>query len=149
MLSECGTGVAAAGAPSRRQTHVAREPNVAKRGCILIVEDDDISRRMLVKLFGRLGFDASGAATIQEGLAHLEGKSCLILDLNLPDGLGTAVLQKVRSENRPIRVAVFTGSTDAELLGEAKRHRPDGFFNKPINLNELIAWVEGAGGVAA
>jgi CheY-like chemotaxis protein len=125
-------------------------PDETKRSrqSILIVEDDPFTRDVLVMLLSDLGYDTVPVATVADGLEKLDGQSCAILDLNLPDGLGTHVLKRIRDERRPIRVAVATGSTNMTLLDEAERLGAT-FFQKPVNVNALIEWLEGERAAAA
>ena len=112
---------------------------------ILVVEDDETARDALVQLLRHLGYAPVAAGTVADGLALIDGQACAILDLNLPDGYGTVILRRIRAENRPIRVAVATGTTDDELLTEALASGPDILLRKPFDVNALIAWLEAAG----
>jgi CheY-like chemotaxis protein len=111
---------------------------------VLVVEDDPGSRRALVQLLSIMGYDPCAAATVAEGLARLDGQHALLLDLNLPDGLGTAVLEKVRSEGRPIRVAVVTASFDDRLMADVERLKPDTVLRKPLDIRVLREWLRAA-----
>lgn len=119
-------------------------PNVA-RG-VLIVEDDPLIRAALEHLLGRFGYHTVAVGSVAEGLAVLDGQACAILDLNLPDGLGTVILERIREEERPIRVAIATGTSDLGLLSEVERHRPDLVLRKPVDLNALLEWLRNVAG---
>jgi two-component system response regulator TctD len=108
---------------------------------VLVVEDDRISRTALVQLLSIMGYEPCAAATVAEGLARLDGQQALLLDLNLPDGLGTAILEKVRSERRPIRVAVITASFDEWLMADVDKLKPDAIFRKPLDVGALREWL--------
>jgi CheY-like chemotaxis protein len=113
--------------------------------CILIVEDDRVARNALVHLLTHLGYRTVEATTVAEGLAVLNGQQFAIVDLNLPDGAGTAILKRIRAENRPMRVAVASGTSDENLWAEAQSYKPDLLLRKPIDMNQLLAWLEAAG----
>ena len=115
------------------------------RASILIVEDDPRTRLALVSLLEHLGYTTIPVGTVAEGIELLDGQDCAILDLNLPDGLGTTVLKRIRDERRPIRVAVATGTSDEQLLDETRKLDPEIILHKPIDVNALIAWLERAG----
>lgn len=110
----------------------------------LIVEDDAATRHAVRKLLTRSGYNVACAATLDEANAKLlqMRPACLILDLNLPDGAGTVLLQQIRAERLPIRVAVTTGATQPALLNEILRLEPDAFFWKPFNMSDLLRWLE-------
>jgi CheY-like chemotaxis protein len=112
---------------------------------ILIVEDDCMVSAALRTILTRLGHPVVAVGSVAEGLAALDGQAFAILDLNLPDGLGTVILERIQAEGRPIRVAVATGTTDADLLSDAARHRPELLLRKPYDLNVLIEWLDSAG----
>ena len=60
---------------------------------LLVVDDDHYTRYALRNLFARRGWQVDLASTVAEALAFLdEAHRCVILDLNLPDGGGEAVL---------------------------------------------------------
>src|SRR5687768_13097218 len=91
---------------------------IQRRGqSVLIVEDDAVTRMALVLLLSQLGYDTVPVATVAEGVERLDGQDRAILDLNLPDGLGTEVMRRILNEKRPIRVIVTTGTTSAGLIG--------------------------------
>ena len=112
------------------------------RQSVLIVEDEPLTRLALVYLLSQLGYATVPVATIAEGLERLDGQQCAILDLNLPDGLGTHVLQRIRDAGRPIRVAVTTGTSDLELLDDCRRLRAELVLQKPIDVNALLRWLK-------
>jgi len=97
-------------------------------------------------ILGQLGYHTVPVASVAEGVERLDGQDFAILDLNLPDGLGTLVLGRIRNEKRAIRVAVTTGTSDAALLAEARRLGPELILRKPIDISALLKWIEGAKG---
>jgi DNA-binding response OmpR family regulator len=109
---------------------------------LLIVEDNDGARSALVGLGRHFGFEVSTAASVREALAQLDGHAAVLLDLNLPDGLGTDVLAVMRSTGHPARVAVWTARDDPETMREVQALRPDAVFIKPKGLDALLAWLQ-------
>jgi two-component system KDP operon response regulator KdpE len=111
------------------------------RPTVLLVEDHDGARRALGQLLVLSGFRVRDAATVREALERLDGQDFIILDLQLPDGLGLAVLRKLNDEGSMQRVAVCSGSTDPTLLDAVRRERPDRIFSKPLDFAALIEWL--------
>jgi two-component system, repressor protein LuxO len=106
------------------------------------VEDDASSRNALLLLLRHSGFDGRHAATVSEAIAKLpEGPCCVILDLMLPDGNGSSVLEHIRTANLPMRVAIATGASDWEQMVDAPRLRPDAVFRKPLQFDRLMTWL--------
>ena len=110
---------------------------------ILLIEDDFASHQMLRKILVRLGCEVTSAMTVAGGLALLDTEpNGVILDLMLPDGDGETILRKIRSDRRPIRVAVTTGEGDLDRLRRVGELGPELLIRKPINLDELIRGLE-------
>ncbi len=117
-------------------------PLAEKIACrILVVEDDQQARDALVLLLSRFGFQTDTAGSVAEGLERLHEQQCAILDLNLPDGHGTEILERIRAENRPVRVAVVSGTTDEQLWTETQKYEPELLLRKPFDINVLLEWL--------
>jgi len=112
---------------------------------ILIVEDDPITRMALEKILVQLGHTVVTVASVAESLERLDGQQCEILDLNMADGVGTTVIERIRAENRPMRVAVVTGTTDTALLASVRTYAPQIVLRKPLNVALLLNWIDETG----
>ena len=110
---------------------------------VLLVEDDRRSHQLLRQILVEGGWDVISAMTQASGLAGIDcDPDCVILDLGLPDGGGEAILEKIRSERLAVRVAVMTAEGDPERLHRVAALEPDLFLSKPIDLPELIRWLD-------
>ena len=109
----------------------------------LIGDDEPTFRKGLATRAESLGHDVDTAAAVAEALAKLPSSpSRALRDLNLPDGLGTAVLERIRAERLPIKVAVVSGTSDAALLSDVERLGADAVFPKPPDLDALTEWLQ-------
>src|SRR5262249_28848279 len=110
----------------------------------LVVEDDPSGREILITVLSRLGHEVETAKTVHQALRLLETfkPTHMLLDLMLPDGSGAELLEKVREEKLPVKVALVTGAGSTRFWDEAIKHSPDAVFRKPWNLSELKAWLE-------
>jgi DNA-binding response OmpR family regulator len=111
---------------------------------VLIVEDHAPTLTGLARIFAGKGWDVCTAATLEEGLACLDPPpDCLVLDLNLPDGQGEAILQQIREDGLPTRVvAVTTGVSDPSRWADVTLYRPDVMILKPIDPEILCRLCE-------
>jgi DNA-binding response OmpR family regulator len=109
----------------------------------LVVEDDASVRRALGRVFRSADYDVEFASNLQDGLAKLNGHHVVLVDLQLPDGCGTSLLQKIRGEARPVRVAVYSGLIDAAAVVKASGVTPDAIFQKPVDFDQLLKWLTG------
>jgi len=112
---------------------------------ILVVEDDADSSEMLAMFLSHHGHQVEVASSLAAGLERLDEPWDVVLsDLGLPDGSGLEMARQARRLARPPhRLIAFTGYGATEHI-EASRHA--GFDNhvvKPIDLDELLAIVEG------
>jgi DNA-binding response OmpR family regulator len=110
---------------------------------LLIVEDDTTIASALELVFRAVGVTPIIAATVSEGIAKLDECDVALIDLILPDGLGTRLLRAIRLGSKPIRAAIYSGTEDAEDIMEASGERPGAMFKKPTDFGLLLAWVFG------
>ena len=125
-----------------------RFASAAERRCVLVVEDDRLTRAFLVENLIADGFHAVGAAGAGEGLRAIEVRqpSLVLLDLGLEDGSGLALLDRVRASDGlatrvdpEVPVIVLSGR-----VGESDRVRSfergaDDHVCKPFLYSELLA----------
>jgi CheY-like chemotaxis protein len=107
---------------------------------MLVVEDHLATRCALYAIFTRLGWQVSVAGTVAEGIALLnleQEPCCLILDIELPDGRGGQVLERLRAMAFKTRVVVSSGLQDPRRLRELADLEPDAFLPKPIAIEEV------------
>jgi DNA-binding response OmpR family regulator len=120
----------------------------ATGGCrrVLVVEDDPASRRALVSLLKLNGIQALYASNLSEAIKQLDAlPDCVLLDLMLPDGTGGTILEFIRSQGLPIRVAFTTGAADWRQFLTGTDFRPDAIFIKPLDFSSISRWLGIAG----
>jgi DNA-binding response OmpR family regulator len=94
------------------------------------------------------GYAVSEAATLAEAMPQAMGDAdddgadgCppewILLDLMLPDGVGTDLLRRLRFESVASKVCVITGC-GAGMLGEVEALGPDHIFTKPLDVDRLL-----------
>ena len=106
---------------------------------ILVVEDDAAFARILLDLAHELDFDCVIANTTDEGMALARelAPNGILLDINLPDGSGLALLDRLKRnpDTRHIPVHMVSVSDNAQTalaLGAV------GFARKPADREELV-----------
>jgi CheY-like chemotaxis protein len=109
---------------------------------ILLVEDHDDSRLMMVRLLGAAGYAVVAASGYAEALTKAQDGAfdVLIADLGLPDGSGWELPRRLRDEYRFAAIAVSGHGTPADI----ERSRAAGYCDhliKPINFDQLLATV--------
>ena len=112
---------------------------------VLVVEDDDDTRRLEQSLLECSGFEVRTAINGQEGLRELRERppSVIVLDLMMPvmDGLTFLKERERDPEMRRIPVLCVTAG-GREMIAHAKRLGACECLPKPTDFNELCALVE-------
>lgn len=110
---------------------------------ILVVEDDSVTKKILVSILEKHGFITAGAETGADALSYLQDHrvSGVMLDLVLPDMSGLEILKFIRSHplHSPVAVLIVTGNDDKldAILG--LEMGADDYITKPFHQRELIA----------
>lgn len=116
---------------------------------ILIVEDDNFTRKLIVSVLHNLGFaritDAENAETAIK-LFESQTFDLVITDVNMPGMNGLEVIKMIRAgrtlAKRETRIIVLTAFSQTEILGAALALDINGFLVKPITpamLDEKLA----------
>src|SRR5205823_2461473 len=112
---------------------------------VLVVEDEAISRHALCQVLHRSGYFSAGAANGAQALEMVKffKPQAIIMDLRMPvlDGFETTRRLKSDTVTCTIPVLALTGSSDLTMREQAEQSGVDGFFTKPINLDELLLYL--------
>jgi two-component system, NtrC family, nitrogen regulation response regulator NtrX len=114
-----------------------------KRARILVVEDRDSLRRMVVHALESEGYEVLAAADGHQGvaLAREQAYDLLLSDLKLPGPSGLDVLAAAKSARPGVPVVILTGYGSVPTAVEAMRAGAHHFLEKPLALDELLALV--------
>ena len=139
--SPAATGEAASPLP------VTRGGAPSKKLRILVVEDDDPTRRTIVKSLEQLPSrpEVIAAADGLEGLAAVEHlqPDLVVLDVKMPGMSGLEVCQRLRSKVQTafIPILMLTGDTDEESRTKGFLVGTDDYMGKPFSVSELHARI--------
>jgi len=105
---------------------------------ILIVEDESLLRRQLVANLEQFGADVTGADSIAVARQSLQDApfDFVLLDVNLPDGLGTDLLRE-KAFPAATAVIVMTANGGVANAVEAMRLGATDYLVKPFDVHEL------------
>jgi len=111
---------------------------------ILIIEDDRNLRENTKNQFEKVGFGIDVAPTAEEGLNLLEINEydAIVLDINLPDGNGFEICDKIRKQENTTPIIIVTARDDLSDKVKGLDLGADDYVLKPINSQELIARVK-------
>lgn len=110
---------------------------------LLIVEDDPILSKNLVKGFEKTGYIAEPAldGTDGEYLALVNEYDLIILDLNLPGMDGLEVMKHVRKEKPDQRILILSARSDLDDRILEMDLGANDYITKPFHFKELEARV--------
>src|SRR5262245_26000643 len=113
---------------------------------LLIVDDDEDLRHTLASRFQKQGMTVTPANTVASALELAESRSfdVALLDLNLPDGTGIQILEKLRTRQPEMEGILLTGHGSIETAIQAMRLGAYDYLTKPFHLPELEVHIQKA-----
>ncbi|MHC9541835.1 MAG: response regulator [Vulcanimicrobiota bacterium] len=114
--------------------------------CILVVDDCDLTTRIIEFNLTRAGYNALVAHSISEAMEHLTTVphiKLVILDIMLTESNGLELLKKLKEtpEWENIPVIICTGIADADIVKKAIRLGCNNYHVKPLNPRLLLSQI--------
>ena len=128
---------------AERSVVPVRETDAAQPPAVLVVEDDDTTRSLVVSGLQMAGFDCRGVVDGEAMRAALStaGAHIVVLDLNLGDEDGLKLALELR-ENQPfIGIVVMTVRGMVEQRIEGLLVGADTYLVKPVDIRELVGVI--------
>jgi two-component system response regulator RegA len=118
---------------------------------LLLVDDNDNFRQALVTALARRGHRVAASGSLAEALVMAERHSPerVILDLNLGDGDGLALIPKLLQTRPDLAIVVLTGYASIATAVAAIRLGAVHYLAKPAGVDEILAAFERTTGDAA
>src|SRR5262245_12002109 len=112
---------------------------------VLLVEDDELVRRLLATTLRQLGYGVLEASGSQAALALSRSTAgpihLLLTDVVMPQMNGRLLAELIIRERRGIRVLFMSGYSDDEVLRTGVQTREMPFIQKPFSADDLAAKV--------
>jgi DNA-binding NtrC family response regulator len=110
---------------------------------ILLVDDDDLIRTVVAERLRRRGYEVSTARSLAEARTLLRGSypDAALLDIRLPDGNGTELLDELTAEEE-VPCVMITAHATIESAVEALKKGAQDYLEKPFSLDRLEATLE-------
>ena len=120
---------------------------------VLIAEDTESQRLVLMKQVRSLGFEAIAAVDGEDALAKFEQHRphLLLTDWFMPrlDGIALCRLARASERGKMLYIIMLTAHGDEDRLVEAFDAGADDYLNKPVNVRELQARLRAGKRIAA
>src|SRR5438067_1038 len=117
---------------------------------ILIVDDDAGQRSLLDSFLRSQGFETLPVASGEGALEVLRNEeiNMMISDVRMPGMTGLETLRRARQQHSVLPVLLVTAYADIREAVGAMRDGALNYLAKPIDLEELLATVQQATGIA-
>jgi PAS domain S-box-containing protein len=116
-------------------------------GPVLVVDDDTVSRHVLIQALANAELPHVAVASGAEALEQIDkvAPSIVLLDLVMPPPDGYQILRilRARPETRDLPVVVLTGIEADEEIARVFEAGADDFVRKPFKAVELVARIRG------
>jgi len=107
---------------------------------ILVVDDDDMLRELMVTILENEGYMLDVAKSGYEAELKLKNKifNLVILDIRLPDTNGIDLLAKINQSAPRMKKIVLTGYPDADTAIKSVNENADAYLVKPFEPEKLL-----------
>jgi len=113
---------------------------------LLVVDDEDAVRGVLVRALGLWGYTVDVAASGESALEQLSRGpatyACVLLDLTMPGMGGVATYRRIKELDAAIPVLFMSGYDSGNTIDGLDLPPPAGFLQKPFDLAVLREVVD-------
>ena len=108
---------------------------------LLILDDDDVFRNRLITAMIRKGYEAYGAATVQEAKSLLSKKfpKYAVVDLRLDDGNGLEIVSLLSKQRSDSKIVMLTGYGNIPTAVAAVKEGACDYLAKPADADDIEA----------
>jgi PAS domain S-box-containing protein len=137
---------------ARQPEQAVEAPQLEGGGTVLLVEDDEMMRKMVETLLTHLGFTViaakDGVEAVELFRKHRDEFRCVLCDLTMPRMSGWDTLAAIRALRPDIPVVLASGYDEARVLEGKGAELPQAFLHKPYRMAELKAALGAAMGTS-
>jgi len=111
---------------------------------ILVVDDEQHLLELLIRIFGKKGFEVKTALGGPEALKLLEEKSfdLAILDIRMGPMNGIQLLEQIKGQQPNLKAVMMTAYPTSETRSLALEKGASAYLTKPLDLEELVKTIE-------
>ena len=116
------------------------------RKTILVVDDEELVRGLVLRRLGVLGYDTIQASDGDEGVRIFQARSneidLVLLDFAMPKMNGVEAFGELLRIKPDVKVILCSGYTEDAVLQSFPRQRPAGVLHKPYKMEDLKRELE-------
>lgn len=118
-----------------------------RAGRVLVVDDDEVIRRLISVNLQMEGFEVSTAVDGEEclGKVHEVRPDLVTLDVMMPrlDGIRTAARLRADPRTRHLKIVMISACAQSADIARAREAGVDAYLTKPFDPDQLIRVVRG------
>ena len=110
---------------------------------ILIVDDDENIRKVLMAILEDKGYNMEAVGTAREAIRKTDKKfyNLALIDIRLPDMEGIDLLMKIRDTTPKIRKIIITGYPTLQNAVDAVNRGADAYITKPFDVERVLSTI--------
>jgi DNA-binding NtrC family response regulator len=110
---------------------------------ILIVDDDENIRKVLMAILEDKGYDMEAVGTAREAIKKTEKEfyNLALIDIRLPDMEGIDLLTKIRDTTPRMRKIIITGYPTLQNAVDAVNRGADAYIMKPFDVERVLSTI--------
>ena len=109
---------------------------------VLVVDDEDMTRRVVERSFQKGGYQVTTASNGHEALTCIEQSpvpfDLYVLDVMMPTMRGTELAERIRQRDPDAKVLYLTGYSDHLFTGRKILEGNEAFLDKPASIKALL-----------
>jgi YesN/AraC family two-component response regulator len=112
---------------------------------IVVVDDSDLSRRSIIEILERYGYEIVGQASSAEDALPMAGTTpvnLFIIDIVMPEVSGLELAKTLSELSKPINIITMSSLDTESIVIESISAGALDFLVKPFDENQLIQSVE-------
>jgi two-component system, cell cycle sensor histidine kinase and response regulator CckA len=125
----------------QEQTAIGMNTSSARPWKILVVEDEEVVRRVLEEILHRLGYGVIAAADGYEALdifhTHAAELDLVLFDMSMPRMSGDVLFNKLRQAAPEMKTLLTSGYSDVAPIDEMRSQGLSGFLPKPFTIKQV------------
>ena len=118
-----------------------QSPEIQAGGTVLLIEDEELVRKMTRTRLTHLGYRVieakDGIEALETFQQHQDEIRCVLSDLTMPRMDGWETLAALRKLSPDIPVILSSGYDEAQVMADEHPERPNAFLGKPHRLQDL------------
>jgi PAS domain S-box-containing protein len=133
-------------ASEKRNGQTVEDVDQPHRWTVLFADDEPNVRTIVRRMLSQAGFKVLIGEDGQEAIdlfeAHRDDIDVVILDMVMPTCDGQSALEAIRAAGGNVPVLFCSGYSEIELSGTGDQPRPDGYIQKPFDMQEFLDTLE-------